>query len=402
MFLPDRTNLCIRIIKVSIDSASQFCLNIEKNEYLFKLNLEIVEILEITKYEHAGIFINTPVSRWKPGRYKVLLISYLLAAFLFLPAYSQPAPPLQRYQFLHKQMGTLFRVVMYTADSLQARQAATECFRRIDQLNDILSDYKPDSELNRLSATAGTGQKVPVSTDLWIILNKSLKASRLSKGAFDCTVGPYIKLWRRSRRQGELPSKEALAKAKKAVGYQYIKLYADEMAVELSLPGMQLDMGAIGKGYAVDESLKLLQQQGITAALVDGGGNIAVSEAPPGQSGWQVEIGSLEENKAQQQQIQQVSLTYAGMASSGDVYQYVEMDGKRYSHIINPYTGIGLTHQTMVTVIAPDGTTADLLSTTISILGLKKGRKLLRKYKAHVCYIQYPNGSMEKWEANKM
>ncbi len=297
-------------------------------------------------------------------------------------------------------MGTLFRLVLYTTDSTKANQAASDAFQRIDQLNDILSDYKPDSELNQLSATAGTGQKVQVSPDLWHVLTISLKAAKLSKGAFDITAGPYSKLWRRSRRQGELPSQEALAKAKKAVGYQYISVSEEKRLVELTVPGMQLDMGAVGKGYAVDEAMKVLTQHGISSALVDGGGNIAVRAAPPGQQGWQVEIGSLPENKATAPAIQQVSLTHAGMASSGDVYQFVEIAGKRYSHIINPQTGLGLTHQAMVTVIAADGTTADLLSTTISVMGLKQGKKLLTTYKAKACYVQYPDGKMEKWEAN--
>jgi thiamine biosynthesis lipoprotein len=294
-------------------------------------------------------------------------------------------------------MGTLFRIVLYSQDSVLASQAASAAFIRIDALNDILSDYKADSELNRLSATAGIGQKVPVSEDLWVLLNTSVEASRLSKGAFDITIGPYIKLWRRARRQGELPAPEALTKAKKSVGYPYVQLYPDTKAVELTVTGMQLDMGAIGKGYAVDEAMKVLHTYGVTSALVDGGGNTVVSQAPPGQKGWQVEIGSLQDNKAEQSAIEQLSLVQAGMASSGDVYQYVEINGKRYSHILDPHTGIGLTHQTMVTVIAPDGTTADLLSTTISVMGLRKGKKLLKKYKGSACYIQYPDGKVRKW-----
>jgi thiamine biosynthesis lipoprotein len=333
------------------------------------------------------------------GHNRFLWTGLLLSAFLCSPAFSQHSPSPHRYQFLHKQMGTLFRIVLYSQDSILARQAANEAFRRIDELNTILSDYKEDSELNQLSASAGSGQKVEVSNDLWTVLNKSAEAARWSKGAFDITVGPYSKLWRRSRRQEELPSREALAIARKAAGYQYLHLYPDAKAVELTLPGMQLDLGAIGKGYAVDEAMKMLQKQGITTALVDGGGNIRVSEAPPGQKGWQVEIGSLNEKRAQNQAVEQLALSQAGMASSGDVYQFVEINGKRYSHILNPHTGLGLTHQTMVTVIATDGTTADLLSTTVNVLGLRKGKKLLRKYKASACYVQYPDGKVRKWQS---
>ncbi len=324
----------------------------------------------------------------------ILLLPFIAS---FSPVCSQTE--LGRYTFTHKQMGTIFRIILYAADSTLARSAATEAFSRIDQLNDILSDYKADSEVNQLSAKAGTGELVPVSPDLWTVLSKSLEAAKQSKGAFDITVGPYVKLWRRSRRQGELPGVEALAKAKKSVGHTYIKLFADRQAVQLLAPGMQLDLGGIGKGYAVDEAMKILQKQGIKSALVDGGGNIIVTQAPPGQQGWQVEIGSLTENKAGAQHIQHLTLTHQGMASSGDVYQYVEINGIRYSHIVNPHTGIGLTNQDMVTVIAPDGTTADILSTSISVLGLRKGAKLLKYYKVQACFVQKPDGSVEQWKS---
>ncbi|MDO1449107.1 FAD:protein FMN transferase [Rhodocytophaga aerolata] len=375
-------------------------MNLEKIYYLFKLYLEIVESLEPERNKITQQQIDKAIQFLNSGRlYLICLLSFIFLSAK-VPASAQAIDSLHRYQFLHKQMGTLFRIVLHAPDSTQANQAASSAFQRVDQLNDILSDYKAASELNQLSATAGTGQKVQVSPDLWYILTKSTEASKLSNGVFDITAGPYSKLWRRSRRQGELPSQEALAKAKKSVGYQHIRFFPHEKAIELTMPGMQLDLGAIGKGYAVDEAMKVLTQHGISSALVDGGGNIAVRAAPPGQQGWQVEIGSLPENKAPASAMQQVSLTHAGMASSGDLYQFVEIAGKRYSHIIDPQTGLGLTHQVMVTVIAADGTTADLLSTTISIVGLKKGKKLLKKYKAKACYVQYPDGNMEKWEAN--
>lgn len=327
----------------------------------------------------------------------LLLLPVLLLPFQATLAQQNQAL-LRRHTFTHVQMGTLFRIVIYTPDSTQARSAAAAAFARVDELNQIMSDYLPDSELNRLSATAG--QPVPVSADLWQVLELSVKASRLSRGAFDVTVGPFVNLWRRSRRQLQLPSAEALAKARQTVGYRHLRLDPENRTVQLLVPGMRLDLGAIGKGYAVDEALKVLQRQDISSALVDGGGNVVVSQPPPGRKGWQVAVGLAGQQTADTTRF--LSLRCAAIASSGDLYQYVELEGERYSHIVHPQTGLGLTHQREVTVLAPNGTTADWLSTALSVLELEEGKKLLKKVrKAEASISWLENGQVKRWETKE-
>lgn len=305
----------------------------------------------------------------------------------------------KRFEFSHPQMGTLFRIILYAPDSLQAAAAAKAAFARVDALNDILSDYKQDSELNQLSATAGTGQKVRISPDLWLVLSKSIRMSQQTNGAFDITVGPFVQLWRRARRQHQLPTAEAIHKARQSVGHHLIELYADSQAVQLTRPGMRLDAGGVGKGYAVDEAMKILQQHGITSALIDGGGNIVVSGAPPGKKGWQVEIGAPADEKP----ALSVEITHMAVASSGDVYQYIELNGKRYSHIVDPRTGLGLTEQITVSVLAPDGITADLLSTAVSVLGPEQGLKLIEDTTNTAALISMNKAdSILKWESSGM
>lgn len=286
---------------------------------------------------------------------------------------------LLKYEFTHRQMGTLFRIVVYAHDSLLASKAASTAFARIDQLNDILSDYKEDSELSRLSSTAGTGKIVPVSPDLWQVLTQSLQISQQTDGAFDITVGPYVNLWRRASRQHEFPRVELLQKAKQAVGYNHIKLFPAQQAVQLLVPDMKLDAGAIGKGYAVDQAMQILKKYGIVAALVDGGGNVVVSKAPPGKKAWNIQIFFPQQIHDASKQT--LLLEHAAVATSGDIFQYIELEGKRYSHILDPKTGIGLTNQIMVTVIAKNGTEADYLSTAVSILGPEKGLSFINKTK---------------------
>ncbi|QNF33250.1 FAD:protein FMN transferase [Adhaeribacter swui] len=319
---------------------------------------------------------------------------FLNFCFFTFNGFAQPSPAatktqLQRYEFSHPQMGTIFRIVLYAISPEQAQDAANAAFARIDTLNQIMSDYVPDSELNQLAATAGTGKAIKLSPDLWKILKISQTVSRETQGAFDITIGPLVQLWRRTRRQHQLPAPEALAKAKSKVGYQHIILKKFKKTAALGVPGMQLDLGAIGKGYAVDEAMRVLQQKNIRIALVDGGGNIRVSQAPPGTQGWEIDLSTS--NDTDHIGGQKIYLQNAGVATSGDLYQFVEINGQRYSHIINPFTGLGLTDQRRVTIVAKNGTAADWLSTASSVLPVEQGLKLINrtpKAAAHIVWNQ--------------
>ncbi|HKQ39620.1 MAG TPA: FAD:protein FMN transferase [Verrucomicrobiae bacterium] len=274
-----------------------------------------------------------------------------------------------RYEFSKPQMGAPFRIVLYAPDAAAAETAANAAFRRVETLNQIFSDYETDSELNELSRTAGSGKAVPVSNDLWRILLQSQRFSELSDGTFDVTVGPCVNLWRKARRDKKLPDPPRLAAALRAVGYK--KLALRKHTARLLVPDMKLDLGGIAKGYAVDEAMKVLKHNGIRSALVGAAGDIAVSDPPPAKSGWQIEIGSPPKI---------LSLSHAAVSTSGDTFQHLEVDGVRYSHIVDPRTGMGITNQVTVSVIARDSTTADALATAISVLGPEKGTALAKHF----------------------
>jgi thiamine biosynthesis lipoprotein len=280
-----------------------------------------------------------------------------------------------RFEFTQPQMGLPFRIVLYAADAAAAEAAARTAFARISQLNDLLSDYDPDSELSRLSRTSGEGRAVPVSEDLWIVLERAQQLAARSDGAFDVTVGPYVNLWRKARRERKLPRAELIAEAGAAVGWEKLQLDAVSRTAKLLAPNMRLDLGGIAKGYAVDEAMKTLKAHGIERALVAGGGDMAASGPPPGQKGWRIEVAPLDVTNAPPARF--VLLAHRALATSGDVFQRLEIDGQRYSHIVDPKTGLGLTDHSLVTVIAPDCTTADSLATAVSVLGPEAGLKLV-------------------------
>lgn len=277
-----------------------------------------------------------------------------------------------RFEFSQPHMGTTFRIVVYANDMASANQATDAAFARIAQLDLIMSDYRETSELMQLCQKAG-GPPVKVSAELFRVLSESQRLAQRSEGAFDITVGPIVRLWRRSRRTRELPDPERLAQALELVGYD--KLCLDEKArtARLLKPGMLLDVGGIAKGYAADEALTVLKRHGIHNALVAAGGDIAVSNPPPGTDGWKVAIASLEPGNNPPTLL----LRNAAVSTSGDAEQHVTINGKRYSHIVDPKTGLGLTGRSSVTVVAPNGMTADGLDTAVSVTGPDRGLQLI-------------------------
>lgn len=271
-------------------------------------------------------------------------------------------------------MGMPFKLVLYAADADAANRASKAAYARIAELDGRLSDYQNDSELSRLSGTAGQGAAVPVSEDLWKVLARSQELAERSEGAFDVTVGPYVRLWRRARRQHVLPSSERLDEAGRAVGYRGMVLDEAAKQVELKRPGMRLDLGGIAAGFALDEALAVLRRQGVSRALLDASGDILVGDPPPGAAGWRIGVAPLDAPDGQPSCY--LTLVNAAVTTSGDAWQYVEIGGVRYSHIVDPRTGLGLTERSSVTVVAPDCTTADSLATAICVLGPEPGAAL--------------------------
>lgn len=268
-------------------------------------------------------------------------------------------------------MGTLFRIKLYARDEQQAQVGFRAAFARVAEIDNALSDYKPDSELNRLS-TAAVQHPVKVGQDLYRVLTASQQIAQETGGAFDVTIGPITHLWREARRQRRIPEQADLQQGLARCGFRKLHLYADTQTVELDIPGMQLDVGGIAKGYAADEALLVLRHQGIASALVAASGDLAFSDAPPGQRGWKIGIDSYDSASAPFTRV--VQLQNAAVSTSGDTEQHLDAGGVRYSHIINPETGVGLTTPVTVTVIARHGIDADAMATAISVLGLAKGR----------------------------
>jgi FAD:protein FMN transferase len=288
----------------------------------------------------------------------------------------------QRVERTEVHMGTEFKIIAYGNQPEVTQRAITDAFARIAELDSRLSDYDSSSELSQLSLSAPHPEWCEVSHDLWNVLVESQRVSHLSGGAFDITLGPLTRIWRRARRRQEAPSTELLEEARQAAGYKHLLLREpdDSIArrkVRLLRPQMRLDLGGIAKGYAVEEGLRALHRWGIDRALVDGGGDLAVGAPPPGESGWRIGIAPLQADAGPSRFVR---LSHRSIATSGDYWQYIEIDGIRYSHILDPRTGRGVTRRSTVTVIARRGSLADALASAVSVLGPRQGMELVRNW----------------------
>ncbi|MCE9544312.1 MAG: FAD:protein FMN transferase [Planctomycetia bacterium] len=291
---------------------------------------------------------------------------------------AQEAGQLTRFEYQQVHMGSLFKIVFYAAQRSVANDAARAAFARINAINQALSDYDPQSELCRLSAGSPSPKPVPVSADLWSVLRQSQQLAERSDGAFDVTVGPLTTLWRRSRRERKLPTTQELAAARAAVGYGLLKLDPSHKTAQLLKPNMRLDLGGIAKGFAADEAQRVLTAHGITRALVAASGDIAVADPPPDAAGWKIALAPLRaDDGTELSPARMLVLSHKGISTSGDGEQHVVIDGTRYSHIVEPHTGLGLPTISSVTIVAPNCTTSDAMATAVDVLGPKKGIALV-------------------------
>ena len=303
-----------------------------------------------------------------------------------------------RYEYTHQQMGTQIGLVFYdhNEDMARADSIAQLVFARIDELNCTLSNYLPNSEINKLSS--GSNINVAVSNDLFRLLQISGDYAAKTNGAFDITLGPLIELWKKARKNRQIPSMAEIKPAQQRTGYGNLE-FPMLNTVRLKQEGMQLDVGGIGKGFAADEAISLLKSNGINAALVDMGGDVTVSNAPPNKEFWVLGFSYYDKNG--KEVFRKIKLKNQAVATSGDLYQYAVIDGKRYSHIINPKNGMGLSNNIQVTTIAPNGTMADAYASALSVLGIGEGSKIVQEtMNLEVFMVEDVPGSYQQWNSS--
>lgn len=284
-------------------------------------------------------------------------------------------PPAFVFQELH--MGGKVRLVLHAESEAKAETAARAVYAEFARLEQIMSDYRPESEVSRLCRDA-LKTPVKVSDDLFEVLNQAISVSKRTGGAFDVTVGPLVQLWREARTTRKLPDEATRKAALQQVGFSRVKL--DPVAKTVLLRKVKIDLGGIGKGYANDRAAAILRKHGVTSFLVEAGGDLIVGEAPPGKEAWVIDVQGAPGGK--------LELTNRALSTSGDATQYVEINGVRYSHIMDPRTGLGLAKSIQVTVLGEKGAETDPFATAFCVLGAARARSLATKNNLGVFIVE--------------
>ena len=298
-----------------------------------------------------------------------------------------------RFSFSEQKMGSPLNIIFYAQDSVIANKQARACFELIDSLNHIFSNYDSSSELTSINNNAGIAKNI-ASPLMWELIMQSKEAFIKSKGAYNIAMGPLTQLWRTARRLKQFPNQVQIKNKLLLCDFNKIQFNNQDHSIYLSAKGMQLDFGGIGKGYIAQKVVDYLKKEGVTASLVDAGGDIVFGDAPPNKKGWIVGVNQPE--KSDDLLPEKLLLHNMSVATSGDVYQFIEHAGKKYSHIINPLTGYGVTSLRNVTVIANNGADADWLATACSILPINEAKRLALSLHAELLITERVNNQLKR------
>jgi len=271
-------------------------------------------------------------------------------------------------------MGTIFTIYLYARDGIEAEAALEAAFEEIERVEEAFSNYRASSELSRINRLAAQ-QAVTTDPEMFALLETAQAHGRRSDGAFDVTVGPLMRAWGFFRGEGRYPTNEELRRARQIVGQDKMQLESARRTVRFAVTGVELDLGAIGKGYAVDRVVKVLSESGVEAALVDAGSStLYAMNAPPGKNGWTVRVPKPEDRS---QTISTVTLRNESLSTSGVYEKFFQLNGRRYCHLMDPRDGIPVHGVLQTTLIASDSTTTDALSNAMFVLGPEAGMKIL-------------------------
>ena len=297
----------------------------------------------------------------------------------------------RKFSYSEMKMGSAFNLIIVSADSNKANHLARKSYELVDSLSHIFSNYDSSSELSKINASAGL-LPYKMSPAMLDLVQKSQYAYIQTKGAYDISIGPLSSLWRNARKAKLFPEASTVLATKKLVSFTQVKINKRLGTIFLPNADMQLDFGGIAKGYIAQWVINYLKANGIQQALADAGGDIVMSGAPLNQKGWLIGVNLPETTDDLLNK--KLQLSNCSVATSGDVFQFIEYKGVKYSHIINPLTGYGVTNLRNVTIVAKTGATADWLATACSILPIKEAKQLAISHQAALLITTLKNGKL--------
>ena len=320
-------------------------------------------------------------------RYRVILVCWgllLTAEVVAAPASLQPGHR-QVVRRAHYVMGTIFEITAYGADREETVAAVEQSFTAIRQADEILSHYRAESDLMRLNRSASQGT-VTVDRDLYRVLEEALRFARLSEGAFDVTVGPLVRLWSEAAGRDRAPSEQEILETRKRVGSAKVELLP-ELQVRFAQRGLEINLGAIGKGWAVDQAVAVLRRHGVRDAFVSAGTSTVYALGDDGLGeGWEVSV----RNPIAGDPLATFRICDQAVSTSAAYERYWEITGNRFGHILDPRSGQPAVSMLSATVVAPTATAADALSTAAYVMGVEQGSALFRRLNLEGLLVPLP------------
>ena len=274
-------------------------------------------------------------------------------------------------------MGSVFQIIIVDKDRISAQENIQKTISEIERIENLISEWRPQTQISKVNQNSGI-KPVQVDKEVFELTKKAIWFSEISNGAFDISIVAMDKIWKFDGTMEKLPLKKLIRNSVVNVNYKNIVLDSIKSTIFLSKKGMKIGFGSIGKGYAADKARKLLQESGIKAGIINAAGDIATWGTQINGNPWRIGVNNPLET-GETIEILEFSGNNA-VTTSGNYEKYVEINNKRYSHIINPKTGYPSTELISVTIIGPNAEMCNGFSTSIMVLGLKKGMKLINKF----------------------
>ncbi len=273
-------------------------------------------------------------------------------------------------------MGSVFDISVVDKDLIRATANIDRAVEEITRLENLISEWRPETQISEVNRNAGI-KPVRVDKEVFDLTKRAIAYSIMTAGAFDISIAAMDKLWRFDGSMDVMPTPEAVGKSVEKVGYEHLVLDSVNSTIYLSRPGMKIGFGSIGKGYAADKGREFLQAAGVTGGIVNASGDLSAWGEQLNRKAWTIGINNPFKTR---RMLKILKIKTGSVATSGSYEKYAEIDGKRYSHIINPKTGYPSTGLTSVTILGPSAEFANALSTSIMVIGVDGGINLMKRF----------------------
>jgi len=302
----------------------------------------------------------------------IAVVVLLVLMFVGTSDTSQPDAELVSVSEVRSLLGTAVTITVYAEDEISGKAHLDAAFDRIAEIENLISSWKENSEL-RLALKQPINSKIPISKDMFQSLHAGIAWHKKSGGAFDITIGPLIQLWKSCGKSGRLPTDAEITEAKNRLGVEHIVLDETHSTLKITKENLGINLGGVGKGYCAQEVGATLNERGVKHALIAIAGDIYALGGKPNGAAWSVGVQDPREPNSPQALLSVLHLNDMAVSTSGNYQRYVEIQGKRYSHIIDPRTGLTAEEAPSVTVVGPNVISTDVLGTALSVMGVKEG-----------------------------